>query len=161
MSYEQTLIELPTYSHKQLEEVRKRCALLMQSKSSTGNSVEEADWVLEGVLHECQHRGIYVGRTFHLKRSGSFAGFATKSAELRDLLTECAPGLDPVQRVALGQVCARELANHLADRFNTPPSFKLLMDRIDWIPEALEQAFPGYMASRLLGLTVRYDGTGK
>ena len=156
MSYENTLIELPTYSHKQLEEVRKRCALLMQSKSSIGNSVEEADWVLEGILHECEHRGIYVSRGFHLKRSGSFGSFATKSEQVRDLLTECAPGLTPVQRVALGQVCARELANLLQRIYGTP-NFDLMMTRVHMIPEAVEQAFPGYMASRLLGLTVAYD----
>jgi hypothetical protein len=161
MSYETTLTELPTYNQSQLEEIRKRTGMLLQSKSSVGNSVEEADWILEGVLHECQHRGIYVGRSFHIKRSGSFASFATKSAGVRELLTECSPGLDPIQRVALGQVCARELGHYLTARFNSPPSFKLMMDRIDWIPMALEESFPGYMASKLLGLTVRYDGTGE
>ena len=144
-------------SRKQLDDVRKRCALLMQNQSTRSDSVEEQDWLLEGVLHECQRRGIYVGRTFHVKRSGSFASFATKSTEVRELLTECAPGLTPVQRVALGQVCARELAEYVTGRIG-PPSFKALMDRVDWIPSALEASFPGYMASKQLGLVVRYDG---
>jgi hypothetical protein len=158
MSYQSICEELPLLSRKQLDEIRKRCALLMQQQSTKSDSVEDQDWILEGILHECQHRGIYVGRSFHIKRTGSFAAFATKSEALRELLTECAPGLTPVQYVALGQVCARELANHLTIRFNTPQvSFKAMMDRVEWIPAALEESFPGYMQSRLLSLVVPFD----
>jgi hypothetical protein len=158
MSYQTIVEELPLLTRKQLDEIRKRAALLLQNQSIRSDNVEEQDWLLEGVLRECEHRGIYVGRSFHIKRSGSFASFATKSEAVRELLTACAPGLMPVQRVALGHVCARELANLLLRVFNSPPSFKAMMDRIDWIPRALEEAFPGYMASKLLQLAVPYDG---
>jgi len=160
MSYQSICEELPLLTNKQRDDIRKRCAFLNQSAATKSDGAEDSDWILEGILHESQHRGIYVGRSFHIKRSGSFASFATKSAGVRELLTECAPGLSPIQYVALGQVCARELANHLTARFNTPPSFKLLMDRVDWIPTALEEAYPGYMASKLLGLAVRYEDNG-
>jgi hypothetical protein len=123
----------------------------MQSKTRVSDGVEEADWLLEGILHESQQRGIYVSRTFHLKGPRSFASFATKSIALRELLLECAPNLTPVQRVRLGQVCARELANYLGQ-----VSFDRMMNRIDLIPEALQEAFPGYCASKLLGLVVAY-----
>jgi len=156
MSYQSICEELPLLSRKQLDDIRKRCALLMQNQSIRSDTVEEQDWVLEGILHECQHRGIFVGRSFHIKRTGSFASYATKSEALRELLTQCAPGLTPIQYVALGQVCARELANYLTLAFNSPPSFKSMMDRVDWIPRAIDVAFPGYMASKLLQLTVPY-----
>lgn len=153
MSYQSICEELPSLTRKQLDEIRKRCALLMQNQSIHSDAVEEQDWLLEGILRECQHRGIYVGRSFHIKRSGSFASYATKAQTVRELLTECAPGLSPVQYVALGQICARELANYLKQ-----PSFKAMMDRVDWIPTALEQSYPGYMASKLLQLVVPYHG---
>jgi hypothetical protein len=158
MSYQSTLEELPTFTRKQLDDIRKRCALLMQRQSQISDGVEEQDWLLEGILSECQHRGVFVGRTFHLKRAGSFAAYATKAETVREILTECAPGLSPVQRVRLGQVCARELANYLHGHFHSPPSFKAMMDRVDWIPLAMDTAFPGYMASKLLQLVVPYDG---
>jgi hypothetical protein len=113
MSYQTIVEELPLLTRKQLDEIRKRAALLLQNQSIRSDNVEEQDWLLEGILRECQQRGTYVGRSFHIKRSGSFSSFATKSEALRELLTECAPGLSPVQYIALGQVCARELATYL------------------------------------------------
>lgn len=152
MSYQSICEELPSLTRKELDDIRKRCALLMQNQSIRSDAVEEQDWILEGILHECQHRGIYVGRSFHIKRTGSFAAFITKSEALRELLAECAPGLTPVQRVALGQVCARELANYLRQ-----PSFQSMMNHVHLIPTALEEAYPGYMQSRLLSLVVPFD----
>jgi len=145
--------DLPNWLKKDLEECRKRCTLLLKSQSIPGNTVEEADWILEGILWHCRQTGVYVNRTFHVKRSGSFASFVTKSETVRELLTECAPNLTPIQYVALGQVAARELANFLGH----PVSFNRMMQKVDLIPAALDTAYPGYLASKLIHLAVRYD----
>lgn len=154
--YQYICERLPLASRKQRDDFRQRIVFLSQGKDKQAEGVEEQDWLLEGIIRDCKKRGMYVSRNFHMRnrKTGSFASYITKSQIVRELLLECAPGLSPVQQQALGVVAARELADYLT----VGASFEYMMKMVHLVPTALERAFPGYMASKLLGMVVRYDG---
>src|SRR5215470_3163619 len=108
MSYQTTVEELPTYTKQQIDDIRRRCTKLLQTKTKQRESVEVQDWLLEGVIAESRKRGFYIPSQFHVRGHRSFAGYLTKSQQVRELLLEAAPGLTPIQTRYLGEVAAGE-----------------------------------------------------
>lgn len=149
-SYAEVLLSLGRLNRKQLEEVRRRAAFFLQHKTEP-DSVEDEDWLLTGILTELRRRGLD-SRSFRIKRASSYASFQTQSENVRELLLTAAPGLTAVQRRALGEVAAYELASYLSW---TDVSRETMLTYVARIPEAIDRAYPGYMASQLLGLVVR------
>lgn len=146
---------LRSLSRTQLEAVRKQAAYHLQHQSSRGSApVEEEDWLLLGLLTELRRRGLD-GRDFKIKSSSSFAGFQTQSVGVRELLLTAVPGLSAVQRRLLGEIAGYELARYL-ESWSPPKEISRanLLMYVSRVPEAIDRAFPGYMAAGMLGLVV-------
>lgn len=149
MSSLQTVFKLlPALSAKELVEVRQRLDLLAPKKPSTGVD----DWLLLGLTKELQKRGLL---------SGCYYGpimpkdYAVKADEARTFLLKGYVNDKPatVERLALGQLAGFVLAEYLP-KLKIPLGPKTLLINIDKIPVALEESFPGYWASRALGLCI-------
>ena len=164
-NFQQVIGLLSSLSRSELDEVRKRAAFFLQHKAVQRAVVEQEDWLLEGVLTELERRGRYSNRgQFKLKNTGTFAGVSTKLAEVRRLLEKAAPNISPSQKKYLGEVVAEELANYLSTPYLVDGkivvrelSINSMLSNIHLAPEAIDRAFPGYMAAGMLGLVVRYQ----
>lgn len=150
MEYKEVIDSLSRLNRAQLEQVRRRCAFLLQHQQSGLVSVEQEDWLLLGILSELRFRGLDKG-SFQLKNHSSHASFNTQSEKVRELLLEAAPGLSAVQRRALGQVAAQALASYLTW---TNVNRDNMLRYVSRVPEAVDEAYPGYLESRLLHLVV-------
>jgi len=154
---------LPSLDRGELEQVRTRCAYQLQHKTAKQTIVDQQDWLLEGVLAELQFRGIYTSRNqLQIKNPRSFAGYTTKATAVRALLEHAAPNLTSLQKMSLGRVSAHELFEFLTswkdeDGVSRPVTLNLMLESVHLVPNALDRAFPGYMASQMLGLIVRYE----
>ena len=151
VSYQQVLEALPTLGRKDLNEVRKRCIVLSQGRVEPREvPVEDEDWLLLGVLHELTRRGLD-GRVFRLKSTGSYAGFASQSERVREVLMLAAPDLTAVERRALGRVAAKALANYITWTAVTRDS---LLTYISRVPVAIDAAYPGYLEHGMLKMVI-------
>jgi hypothetical protein len=154
-SYDSIVAALPYLSRSQLTAIKARCQLLLQMPGDAATPVDDEDWILLGIINELRRRGQYVPTRFRADRGNSFGAFNTKSAEIRRLLELAAPGLNIVERRALGQVSAKALADFLRT-----PTFNTMMLHVHMIPMAIDAAFPGYMESQVLGIVVRREDAG-
>ena len=152
MDYEDLLVSLTQLSRVQLEAVRQRTAVLLQLKTGTGITVEETDWLLAGILTELRRRGLDARDNFRIRSSSAFAGFQTQSQSVRALLERVAPDLTMVQKRALGEVAAYELARLITW---TSPSREVMLMNIARAPEAIDRAYPGYLEAGLIHLVIR------
>ncbi len=150
--YKQMLSSLTLLDRGQLEEIRRRAAFLLQHKTSPA-AAEDEDWLLAGILAELGQRG-QDDRQFRLKRASSYAGFQTQSEHVRQMLERAAPDLSLVERRALGEVAARSLALRL-ERW-TDVNRENMLRYVGQVPEAVEDCYPGYMASGLLSAVVTH-----
>lgn len=148
--HQQILRSMQGMSRAQLEQVRQRTAYYLQHKTAVTESVEEEDWLMLGILHELDRRGLDA-RPIRLKKASSFAQYQTQSENVRALLLKAAPGLNALQRRALGQVAGRELARYLTWVDVNRESMLMYVSRT---PEAIDAAYPGYMAAKMLGLVI-------
>ena len=151
----QILFSLGTLNRYQLDKVKQRVSFLLQHRTNT-TSVENEDWLLLGILNELRRRGLDDRDTFRLKKVSSYASFNTQSENVRSLLLKVAPDLTAIQRRALGETAAKALADFISTW--TPPretNRENLLMLVSKIPEALDWAFPGYMAAGMLGMVVR------
>jgi len=155
LNYQEVLNSISFFNLKQLEELRRKALFLIQLRSRTKSSgVKDQDWLLAGILTELTYRGLLSEKDrFRIKKSTSFRGFQTKSEKVRELLEEAAPRLKDVEKIALGQICGRELAHYLAYNGNDV-SLHLLLEHVDLTLMAIDKAFPDYLQSRMLGVIV-------
>lgn len=104
------------------------------------------DYLLMGIEYELRRRGLLGSRE---KLWGVSPKFHRVSASVRATLEERAGKIAPPQRIALGRLCARALADYL-DNGPAPISGKLLLDNAHKTMTAVENSFPGYLATGLL-----------
>jgi hypothetical protein len=148
-----------------LENVRKKATWFLKQKAGSLKSqpLEQEDWILEGIKTELDRRGLLSPTdAFRIKNSRSFAGFQTKSEKVRWLLEQAAPELSLIERKYLGEIAAQTLARYIESWYPKPGEEKVMVSLytmlrfVDYIPRAIETAFPGYMASRVLGIIITH-----
>lgn len=149
-----------------LEEFRRKATFLLQQKSASFKTValENEDWLLEGIKTELSRRGLLQpSDSFKLKNSRSYAGFQTKSEQVRELLEKAAPELSLVELKYLGEVAAKELARYIESWNPKPGEQKVMVSLftmlrfVDRVPQAIEVSFPGYIASQVLGIIITHN----
>lgn len=142
-------------NRKELEEVRVRCALLIQTKTTAyTSSLEDRDWILDGIILELRNRGLAnETANFRIRNSKSFKGYQTKIEKVKGLLDKAgALEFTITEKMFLGEICAYELCNYLSHWNNLDLTLTSVLERVDYIPHALDKAYPGYLASNMLKL---------
>jgi hypothetical protein len=145
---------LPQLSPTDLQKVigKAKLALALDGK---GVVVEEPpeeapteDFILEGIHRELRRRGL-LGRAGRIHKRKIPQSYVQTSYQVRRYLGESLPNLRAIERVALGQLAARCLADWLEVR-GKQVTVSSLLYRVSDIPSALDYCFPGYLQAGLL-----------
>ncbi len=156
---------LENLSKDELEQIRKKCMVLgsIGPKQRTSISEMHQDWLLSGVLYELEKRGLgnTIPSNFSIRSKQSFSSYQERAERVRNLFEEKAGIKGSVDKLAFGRVLARLLAKKI-DQF-APVSLDTLLRNVGLMPEAFEDAFPGYITAGMLPFMVKAmhnEGTG-
>lgn len=151
---------LPRLSAKERGEVQlaiKMLGALDGGPSPADTTVASDDWVLSGIATYLVRRGLIPERTgiHDLRRRDAYKQYLTKLPSLMGFLTklEYDNKLTRRHRVTVSFLCARSLGDILEKRNYF--SVGAMLSQIDKMPEALDQAYPGYIAANLFGFILQ------
>jgi hypothetical protein len=146
--YQNIISKLPQMTKRQLTELRRRVLFFIDDKEAGG--VTNEDWILHGIITVLNERGLgyMIPPHFRIRKSRSFAGYETSADRIRTLLTDAIPEMTVTEQRSLGVIAARALADYISSWSSI--SFDSLMRNVSKIPEALDEAFPGYISSGLI-----------
>lgn len=119
------------------------------------NSTMNEDWLLTGIMIVLRERGMghMIPPNFRIKNNKSFAEYETQADRVRELLSDAIPDMTLVEQKSLGVICARALADYLSGF--TEVGLHNMLFYVARIPEALDNAFPNYLASGTLSFVIR------
>ena len=153
----QIIALLPRLTQAELREVQ---TAIKATNTLSGPDIPEVedDWLLGAI-------GVYLARKALIPERGSlyhvrghkmaYKTYLKKLPGVMPFLTklESDAGLTRRNRPMLGFLCARALADQLANQSFF--SVSTMMTMIDRIPEALDASFPGYAAAGLFGVVIK------
>jgi len=162
----QLLAHLPQLNHRELTQIRDRANFLLglAGEASAAPQRSDHDWLLEGLTHELRRQGLWL-KNYPLPKALIPAGYAAQSGLLCQhlLLGASKAKLTTFNELrSLGALGASVLISYLK-KIRVPVGPKTVLINIDKIPVALEESFPGYWESGLLGSclnTARVRGGG-
>ena len=131
--------------------------LLSLATIGTTTVASSGGWVLAGVSTELKRRGLMTSRLTAPNKLVSGCEAAAREVEAHLLKAVDRELLLP-EKMALGRLAVRCLADYLAHAVTIGP--KVLLQNLSKIPEAVDQAYPDYQASNMLGwlIKTRRDG---
>lgn len=116
-----------------------------------------SDWLMSGLVSVLVREGVLSGKGsyFDMKRRKAYKTYLSKLPETTSFLTRLMEkqDLNTRQRPQMGFLCAKALAVHLRELGIFTVS--TMMSQIDRIPEALNQAYPGYAAAGLFHFVIQ------
>lgn len=150
------LVELAQLSPDQINEVRKRLSLLGASAKVDTPSLAHS-WLLEGVRQELIRRGI-CSKNMRF----SFALLSRIAPSLENdlkageefLLSNLKVQLNEAEKMSLGRIAAEELITMLSGWTDFHLSLQSVLRNLSRVPEAMENAFPGYVSVGLQSLLI-------
>jgi hypothetical protein len=143
------LAALPSLKPEELAQVQARLALLA-AKPKDGE-----DWLLQGISIELKRRGLWSGPST-LPRRMLPTGYAEKAEVTRAFLLKGLGKKAPrgVELIALGALAGAAIVELLTRR-GIPVSPTSVLNALNRVGPALEEAFPGYWASAALGVCLK------
>lgn len=153
MSSLQTVLRiLPTLSVTELEEVKSKAQAALVLSTPPGVPAPAArpdeDWLLEGITYVLRSRGLVRGELFAIDGKVKVALAEVQAA----LLEAVGRPLKTVEKVALGRVTAEAMADMISTYATLGP--RIMLQHIPKALQALENSFPGYLASGMVGLLI-------
>lgn len=145
------LLQLPTLSQEELEQLRLRILALQVKSLIPDQPLPQKDWLLQGLTLTLQARGLLAkGRSLPVVLVK--AEFVPRAESVRrHLLAGIKGELKYVEKVAFAAAAMDALADYLMRR-KVPLSPKsILLGFENNLPPALEEAYPGYWGAGLLG----------
>lgn len=154
------LANLPQLSPKELVQIRDRANFLLGLTSEANPALKRSDhdWLLEGLTQELRRQGLWLKG--HPLPKAMFPGdYALKAEFVRAHLLKGAGKVkfESVQLRALGALGVSVLFSYLK-KIRIPIGPKTALINIDKVPVALEESFPGYWDSGLLGSCIATGG---
>jgi len=149
-----TIIDLlPQLSVQELDQVKTRIAFLSQYAISNPGEID--DWLLRGIIRVANDRGFgdEVPIYLQIPNNRSYRGYRDKAKRVRDLFENAIPKLTKTEKAVLGQLLAECLCTRL--KAYRGVSFLALMHSVEQVPEAFEDAFPGYLQMHLAHVPIR------
>ena len=135
-------------------------------KVSTATTQEPADkgkrsegtpvMYLAHIRTEMQLRGHPPPGLYTLTKSRWYKNFSERVYDVDEWLKTAAPKMSSIQHEALVRICFRCLGDKF-ERMKLGHSIQNYMTRLDLIHEALDQAFPGYLESGMIGYIVQQE----
>lgn len=146
--YNHILAQLPLLTKAQATDLR-RHLLFFIDKRETGN-VENADWLLDGIITVLRERGVghMIPPNFRIRKANSYQGYETQADRVRMVLNEAIPNMNVTEQRSIGVHAARALADYISGWSEV--SYDTMLRNVAKIPEALDASFPGYLDSGML-----------
>ena len=160
--FSQFLGSLRSLTRAQAEEARTKLGYQILRGTASGYSrpvAEAEDWLLTGILHTLVQNGHMHpdrARSFKIKPDGGSWSFNQTSKEQRMLIEEAAPGLDLQQLRLLGYIVGKALFDLVAFSSHDTPLNNCLR-YVGRTTQAVEKAFPGYIAAGMLGVVIKWS----
>lgn len=143
ITYDQVKQAIPDLSAREIKDLYNRVKVLLKAEPA----VDDTDWLLDGILSELRGNGIYVPAFSKIKSLPIYSSYAEKSEQLRTVLEKQGVATK-IEKRQLAIICSKCLIEYL--KSFTDVSLHTMLLHIDYIPQALERAFPGYLSSRML-----------
>ncbi len=149
---------------------RRKLAMLLDRfpgsniKSASRSESLDADWLFQGYLKELKRRG---APDFTIRKMSVLRGIAPNyelaSQEIRSYFESkiTRPAASPTELLALGRVIGKALALYIESWKKGPAvSMRSLLLNVGSSAEALENSFPGYVASGMLPILIGRHARG-
>lgn len=151
--YNKLVARLPELTRDQLADLRRRSAFLLGHKEKSGG-IKDQDWLLAGLIQVLNDRGLEstIPANFRIKNNRSFAAYTTQADRVMQLLSQAIPNMSATERLGIGVLAARALADYLQEWSSV--SLESMLRNVSRIPEAIDAAFPGYIGSGLLSFVL-------
>jgi hypothetical protein len=151
MNLDQILSSIPKLSPEELEEVRQRVMAL----SAVNGVMVQDDWLLSGILHLLDDRGLgdTIPTHFKIINRRQFHGYLGKSEKVRNTIIKAIPNLKKLEKLSLGRILAKCLAGKI-EEFR-PVTLNAMLQHVDLTLSALDQNFPGYLQAGMLWILLR------
>lgn len=149
--FQKLVAQLPELTRDQITDLRRRAAFFLAHKEEGG--VQNQDWILAGVIQVLNDRGLEstIPANFRIKNKRSFSAYSTQADRIMQMLSLAIPNMTTTDRLSLGVLAARALADYIQSWIKpTPVTLDSMLHNVSRIPEALDIAFPGYIAAGLL-----------
>lgn len=144
------LLLLPTLEVEEIRQIKDRVDAIL-ALSPTDSVVEGEDWLGQGICIELRRRGLVRGDA---QIRAPDKAFIRDQKEMSEFLVErIGRPLKSVEKAVLGQVAARALADYIGH--SAPLSMRTMMQNVSKVPQALEDSFPGYLASGMVEKMIR------
>lgn len=150
---------LPRLSAKERGEVQLAIKMLgaLDGGPSPAEPTLSEDWVLSGIATYLARRGLIPERSgvHDLRRRDAYKQYLSKLPSLMGFLTKLEQDnkLGKRHRVTVAFLCARSLGDMLERRNYF--SVSAMLSQVDKMPEALDLAYPGYIAANLFGFILQ------
>lgn len=131
-------------------EERKRLRHELSKPYKQDSYAKEPDWLLEGMINECYHRGLW---SKDLVFDPPKAYVEQAEVIKADLLVRVGKNISYRDKLKLGQTMAQCLIYYLGKE--APISLKYLCNSVGHVLPAVERSFPGYMRADLLKHVIR------
>lgn len=151
----QIIALLPKLTHAELAEVRTAIKMLgaLDGGPAPAAPTQGDDWLLSGIATYLVRRGLLPESKafFELKRRDAYKQYLSKLPALMGFLTKLEQDnkLGRRHRITVAFLCARSLGDMLERRNYF--SVGAMLSQIDKMPEALDNAYPGYIEAGLFG----------
>lgn len=147
ISLEKIIEALPSLDPDEVETLSKHLAAL---RSLDGVKTTSDDWLLRGIMAELADQGLSstVPHNFRISNRRQFHGYLGKAEKVRSFFEEAMGSMTRVEKTVVAVVGARCLAVHIGSFRNI--TFNSMLQHVDMIPTAVEEAFPGYIRAGLL-----------
>lgn len=156
---EQIIGLLPKLNPRELAEVRNAVKMLGQCEAAPEAPDLISDWVLSGIITFLIRKGLIAERGAHLemKRRDAYKTYIRKLPPIISFLAKLQDQaqIGKRQQPQLGFLCATALADLLEKRGYF--SVSAMISQIDKLPEALEEAYPGWIGGGLFGMIVKAE----
>lgn len=160
---------LPKLKPAELEEVSRAMKALqgLAGRSTivaSGTPLADGDFLIEGIAQYLVSSGTLAESSravYHLQRRDAYKSYKVKRPELDKFLQKLAGSLGTKGNRYYPQI-AYVCASALADRLRRQNIFSVgaMLSQVDKIPEAVDDAFPGYVESGLFGFVLT-QGTAR
>ena len=155
-SFADVLRRLPEFSGAERKQLQLRLDLLDKDAQLATNArtASENDWLLFGISTELHRRGLWPGSGV-IPRSMLPPGYAVKAREAREyLLKGVGRKLRSNEQIALGALAGASIVERF-NRVGVPVSPRAVLNSLNQLGPALEEAFPGYWSSAALGVCLK------
>lgn len=158
---QQIVALIPKLSEADVKEVVAVLRLAHVLNEAPGATGLDSDWLINGIISYLTKRGFLSpgGSLYALKHRDAYKTYLSKLPAVMAYLSKIEQQTNYSTRIRpkLAYLCASSLADLLTHRNYF--SVSAMLSQIDKIPEAMEEAFPGYYRSGLYHYVLELDHT--